>query len=424
VFKEILYYTFRQPFRAFDISGFHQHGTPSGVGSSGDGAATGSGAMVFNGQSSRVQVPFGEVWQELGAIKVEALVRINQHGVRHNLVEGLLSFALFVRSDGVATGSFLAPEKPGGPPFSASNTLAGTVLGGGGSPDPFSTLTATPPDSEEPEVELAWIGVNTDTEFAPDGIKRTVAPGVWTRVTFIQNGFSLQLWLNDELAGYRDDITAGVLGVQPGGVHIGAWPNADNFVLDGALDEIRIWKLDPFYRQKRFFCRPMGNVDAVCWRLLLDRIMRQWRDPEAGSKVEAVLDCIHEAEHDLLRAIHSQGTQTIGQSGAFGRRYDQLWCEGKIDGPEMAEFLQDFGAWIQDAVGAAFDSYLAKLIGCRQELLALGLDEDLKCLGGSDAAWQGFGKLIGEHALPGLCTPPFRPTASEPEKPAPYERRY
>jgi hypothetical protein len=424
MFKEILHYTFRRAGAAFDISAFHQHGHPSGVGFSKDGAAPNSGAVVFNGQSGRVSVPFGEVWQELGAVKVEALVRLDGLGVRQNLVEGFLSFALFVRGDGVVTGSYLAPKQMGGSPFAASNSLVGTVLGGGGSPDPFSTLGATPPDSEEPEVELTWTGVNSDSEFAPDGLKRTVAPGVWTHVTFLHNGFSLQLWLEGELAGYRDDIRSGVLGVQPGGVHIGAWPSSNKYVLKGALDEIRIWKLDPFSREERFFCRPMDGRTEVCWRELLRRIMLQWEDPETSARVEKVLDCLYEAELDLLRAIHRQGAQAINEFRTFGRRYDELWCEGKIDGPEMAELVRNFGEWIQDTAGAAFDDHIAKYFMCRQDLLTLASDDELKCIADCDAGWQGLIKLIGEHALPGICSPPSRSASTEPERPYSSKHRY
>jgi hypothetical protein len=88
----------------------------------------------------------------------------------------------------------------------------------------------------------------------------------------------------------------------------------------------------------------------------------------------------------------------------------------------MAGVLQEFGAWIQREFGASFDKYLAKLLTCRQELLALGLDKDLKCLADFDGAWQRFGQLIGEHALPGLCGPPLRP--AEPEKPSTQHSDY
>ncbi len=421
MFKEVLHYTFRQPSHPLDASPFHQHGTAFGVGFNTDGGTPGSGAMVFDGETSRVRVPFGKVWQQIGAIRVQALVQIDRLGVRHNLVEGFLSFALFVRSDGIVTGSYLAPEKPGASPFAASNSLAATMLGGGGSPDPFDTVSATPPDPDAPGTDFVWLGVNTEATFAPDGTTRMLQPGVWTNVTFVHNGFSLQLWLDDHLAGYRDDITASVLGVQPGGVHIGAWPSADKFVLDGALDHVRIWKLDPFYRHKRFFCRPMPAADEACWRVLLDRIIRQWRDPEAGPKLEAVLDCIADAERDLMRAIHSQGTAAIAQSSAFGRRYHQLWCEGRIDGPEMAELVADFGAWLRDTIGSALDDYIARLIACRKEMGELGLEDELKRFGGCDAPWHGFGKLVGEHGLPGLCAPPFRGPADKPEKSKPYK---
>lgn len=424
MFRKILHYTFRRSDAAFDISAFHQHGRPSGVGFSKDGASPNSGAVVFNGQSGRVSVPYGEVWQELGAIKVEALVRLDELGVRHNLVEGFLSFALFVRSDGVVTGSYLAPKQSGGSPFAASDSLVGTVLGGGGSPDPFSTVTATPLDPEEPALELTWAGVNTDPEFAPDGLKRTVAPDVWTHVTFIHNGFSLQLWLDGELAGYRDDISSGVLGVQPGGVHIGAWPSSNKFVLKGALDEIRIWKLDPFSRERRFFCRPMGVRAEICWRQLLGRIVAQLEDPKTSAKAEKTLDCLYEAEKDLFRAIHRQGAQAIEQSRAFGHRYDELWCEGKIEGPEMAELIKSFGEWIQDTVPAAFDDHIAKLMTCRQDVLALGCDDELKCIAESDASWHALNKLVVEHGFPGICSPPSRSKPTEREKPYSSKPQY
>jgi Concanavalin A-like lectin/glucanases superfamily len=419
MFRKIVHYTFKKPHAAFDISPFHQHGQVTSVGHSTDGSQSGSGAMLFNGNRSRVRVPFGTVWQELGAIRIEALVRIDELGKRHNLVEGLLSFALFVRSDGVVTGTFLGLEDTGGPPFVASNSISATVLGGGGSPDPFSTLTATPPDPDEPEIELTWIGVNSDSEFAPDGIRRTVTPGEWTRIVFVHDGISLQLWLDGVLAGYRDDnITSGVLGVHPGGVHIGAWPNADNYVLKGALDEISIWKFDPYFQAKQFFCRPLDTNQAVCWRGLLEHIQRQWRDPDSRPRVEKALDCILDAVDDLLRSIQGQGAEAIQQAQRFRHHYDRLWCEGKIDGPEMADLLKDFGEWIERTAGTVLGEAIAKLIGCRHDLKALGSGYDLRCVDEHDPDWRAYAKLIGKHTLQGFCSP-FGPAPDEPR--APYQ---
>ena len=425
MFRKIAHYTFKQPGIALDISPFHQHGHVTAVGHSSDGSESGSGAFLFNGQKSRVRVPFGAVWKEIGAIKVEALVRLEHLGLRHNLVEGLLSFALFVRTDGVVTGTFLGPEEPVASPLAASNSLVATVLGGGGSPDPFSTLTATPPDPDKPEVELTWVGVNSDAEFAPDGLRRALTPGEWTLVTFIHDGISLQLWLNDVLAGYRDEnINSGVLGVQPGGVHIGASPSADQNVLKGALDEVKIWKLDPYFQVKRFFCRPMDTPQAVCWRGLLDHILRQWRDPETHPRAEKVLDCIRDLEGELLRAISSKGAEEIRQGAIFRRRYDRIWCEGKIDGPEMADFLKDFNEWINRTAGTALADAIAKLIGCRQDFYALGSGYDLRCIADHDPSWLAYGKLIGEHTLHGFCSPPFQSASREPGEGYPSKRRY
>jgi hypothetical protein len=424
MFKEILHYTFRRSSRAFDISAFHQHGSPFNIGFSKDGAEHDSGAYVFNGQNSRVQVPYGEVWQELGALKVEALVRLDTLGVRHNLVEGFLSFALFVRGDGRVTGSFLAPKNSAGPGHSASNSLVGTILVGGGSPDPFATEAAVPPDTGEPEIELAWMGVNSTEQFAPDGITRTISVGAWTRLTLIHNGFSLQLWLDDELAGYREDIDFPVLDVQPGGVHIGAWPSSNTYVLNGALDEIRIWKFDPFHRESQFFCRPMDAHTEVCWRALLNCLLDQWLDPESSPQVEKVVDCLDEAERDFWRAIERQGTQAINQSMEFSHRYDALWCEGKIDGPEMAELLKTFADWIQEVGGEALDVYMSRILTCRQDLQALGCDDEFRCIAENDRDWRALGELSCQHGLRFLCSPLLRSEPTRPERPYPSKRRY
>jgi hypothetical protein len=225
----------------------------------------------------------------------------------------------------------------------------------------------------------------------------------------MHDGLSLQLWLDDVLAGYRDDnVSTGVLGVQPGGVHVGASPNADQHMLKGALDEVQIWKFDPYYLTKQFFCRPLDTPQAKCWRGLLDHILRQLRDPKTRPAVEKALDCIRATERKLLRAIYSQGAEAILQAGRFRRRYDRLWCAGKIDGQEMADFLKDFSEWIDRIAGTALADALAKLIGCRQELYALGSGYDLRCIAEHDPRWLAYGELIGERALQGFCSPPFQ----------------
>jgi hypothetical protein len=167
----------------------------------------------------------------------------------------------------------------------------------------------------------------------------------------------------------------------------------------------------------------MGVRVEACWRVLLEHIVRQLDDPESSAKAEKVLDCLDQAETELLRAIYGQGAQAIRQFKDFGRRYRELWCQGEIGSPGMAEVLESFGAWIQDTAGAAFDAHLAKLIGCRQDLLALGSDDELKCIA-ADTSWQVFNTLIAGHALPGICSPPLRSAPAEPKEPYTSKPRY
>jgi hypothetical protein len=404
MFKAIMHYPFKLPQQAFDITKFHQHGLAFGVEHEPNGASAQSGAMLFNGQSSRVHVPFHQVWQELTALKIEALVRIDSLGQRRNIVEGSLSFSLFVRADGVVTGTFLGPPTSGAP-HAASNTLVATLLGGGSAPDPFDTLGLTPAPSDEPAGDLVWHGVNTEVDFAPDGQKRTLQPGVWTRVTFIHNGFSLQLWLDDELAGYRDDIDAGVMGVQPEGVHIGAWPTGNKYFLAGALDEIKIWKLDPTFRSQRLFCRTMDFATEYCLRGVIAEIVRREDDPETRADMIAALSCLRAAEHELLRAVHRKGREAIVQAEKLGARYDELWCRGEIDGPEMAALLADFARWLDGTAGPAQEEYLRRLLDCRQHIAGLDVDQHVACIASNNPALQAFAKLVFAHGLPGYLHP-------------------
>lgn len=417
MFKEILHYTFKQPGAALDISGFHHHGQVVAVDHNADGAASGSGAYVFDGQASRVHVPFGKAWKNLGAVQIEALVRIEMEHFLHTnvLVEGHLSFALVVGANHIVHGYVAVPVETEGPAPDETDPAP--------SHDIFSTLTALPPDPDEPDVEIKWFEVSSLAVHSPDGIVRKLETGVWTRVTLIHNGFSLQLWLDDELVGYRDDVSFGVPGVQPGGVYIGSRPTGLPR-LRGALDEVRIWKFDPSFVKKRFFCRPTDAPTEICWQALHEHLIRQRRDPEAGPTVAKALGCISDALDDLSRAIYSQGADVINRLEAFRRRYDRLWCEGKIDGPEMAGLFAEFGEWLDRVAGEAFGASVAKLLGCREALYRCGEDHDLTCITEHDAAWLAYAKLIGEHGLRGYCAPPFPAAPTEPPEPYSSKHRY
>ena len=236
MYKLILHHVYRSSAPFLDLSGHGTHAQGTNVGWSADGAVPQSGAAVFNGSSSRALVPISPVWQDLYALRVDALVRFDPvqgtpgHPVRvrrHLVVEGPLSFAVFIGQERTVTGMVmgLLKDPDADDDLSASDTLTAT-LSGGGSMDPFDTLVANVPDTLPipPGYKLGWVPVSSTPEFAPDGQKRTIVPGQWTRITFAHMGTSLLLYLDGVLAGARHDIVSPVLPVQGTGVHIGCAP--------------------------------------------------------------------------------------------------------------------------------------------------------------------------------------------------------
>lgn len=379
--------------QAIDISGYENHGNTIDVLLTVSGGSPSTKAFRFNGQTSRVFIPVQPVWQDLYAIRVEAVVKINDLGHRHNIIEGALSFALFVRANGVVTATFLGLEDDNSG-FSASNTLTASVLGGG-SIDPFSTLTAQLPSSIlPPGKKLAWIGVNSSGDFSPTGIGRSMQPDTWVKITFIHNGTSLWLYMDNQLVGVRHEIESAVLPVQSDGVHLGAWPPQNEYLLNGDLDSLKVWKFDPYHRYKKFFCRPMSPPQEACWRTLFGRIRQVLNDPDSRPSLIKILDCMEQAENNLIRAIQSQGTEAIELNRRFSRRYEQLWCDDQIDSEKMTVLAKQWGNWLLETVGDEFGEYLRQTLACQQKLGKLFCLSDVECLKYSDPKFGKFIELI------------------------------
>ena len=187
MYKLILHHVYRSSAPFLDLSGYGTHAQGTNVGWSADGAVPQSGAAVFNGSTSRALVPLSPVWQDLYALRVDALVRFDPvqgtpgHPVRvrrHLVVEGPLSFAVFIGQERTVTGMVmgLLPDPDADDDPSDSDTLTAT-LSGGGSVDPFDTLVANVPDTLPipPGYKLGWVPVSSTPEFAPDGRLLVVA---------------------------------------------------------------------------------------------------------------------------------------------------------------------------------------------------------------------------------------------------------
>jgi hypothetical protein len=120
MYKLILDQVYRSTSPFVDISGHGNHAQGQNVSWSPDGAKAKSGVAVFNGISSRALVPLSAIWQDLYRLRVEVLVRFDPvQGTpeqpvkvrRHVLVEGPLSFVVFIRQDHSVAGMVMGLVK-------------------------------------------------------------------------------------------------------------------------------------------------------------------------------------------------------------------------------------------------------------------------------------------------------------------------
>ncbi len=158
----------------------------------GPGRDSERGALVFDGTRGRVFVPPSRTLACTGGTEVAVTVNVEALGHRRTLVEGYLSFALFVEADGALGGSILSP--------------------------------------------IGWRGVLT----APG----TVALGRWMRVRFryLSEG-AMELWVDDVLRAATYVPFGGGRGTQwPFGLNVGAWPDGDQRILKGRVEEVKVWR--------------------------------------------------------------------------------------------------------------------------------------------------------------------------------------
>lgn len=205
---------------AFDLSENGNHGHLTSVGA-GSGAFEGS--LRFTGGPSRVDVRPHPTLAAMRSIAVRARFFLDPQGGahRHNLVEGHLSFALLVESNGALTGSILDA---------------------------------------------------TGTWRAPQTSPGAVTNRVWHEAAMFHDGIShARLFLDGTLAAERFDIPGPIRDVANFGLAIGHWPDPDDrYTLEGHIDDVKVWRDDPADEVAGLIdacCVDRGGIDALLERM-------------------------------------------------------------------------------------------------------------------------------------------------------------
>lgn len=230
MFKLILSHRYDRGMPAIDHSVFAQHGRCQATAFATDDASpNGVGFLDFANPSARVQVPSSVVWNQIGALAVEADARLNAGSPsRRNLIEGGGSFALFV---------------------DAANAIRFDVLTlvQGGSVPQWASVASSP---------------------------GTVPIGRWFTVRALHDGLGqARVWIDGRLVAERNDFVSGVPAVGQEGVTIGNWTLASQFPLFGQLAAVHVWKYDPFSAIRAFLQRASDDA-RLSWADLLDCIGR------------------------------------------------------------------------------------------------------------------------------------------------------
>jgi hypothetical protein len=184
--RHVLHHDYRRG-DAADVSGQGNHGS---VVDATFGDAKGHAGVLLDGVTSRVVVPPSNDLTELTGLRVSITVQLTTLVERSDLVEGYLSFALLVHGDGSVQG--------------------GTYNGS------------------------TWIA----TRSRP-GVIRVQR---WHEVTYLcRPWLGSLIYVDGELVSgdARGDVINRVS--WPFGVSIGAWPDADRFMLHGCIGDVLIW---------------------------------------------------------------------------------------------------------------------------------------------------------------------------------------
>lgn len=282
-----------------------------------DGARPGSGAIRF-GPFHRIVVAPRRGWDRLGGVRAEALIRLDDEGSAGGFIVDGFTFN-----------------------FQVSRTSIIVVL----------RNASTERHYRSPHIEL------TDS---------------WHTAGFVFDGFAtIAFTLDGAVVGTTDiNPREPILGTTE--VHIGNEVR-DDHAFHGLIDEVRVWRLNPFRVNDEFNDRPMDPHLEQCWR--------DW-----GSRFRDALAALAKANPECLDRIFGligRATQTglgdalVSSPESRGvlldasERYRRYWTSGDLDGvgDALSRLISDLN---QTGWDARDNTALQELLvdPCWQDLLS------------------------------------------------------
>ncbi len=285
--------------RVLDNSPFHNHGTMIGAISSHDGYVS------LNGPDAQIEIPvINDSLQGFAALKVQAFIRPRQITHRYNIVEGWMSFAFFIESDGC---------------------LSGTVFDGANWKGPHSRSAQVPMNE-------------------------------WSRVCFEYDGVSLaKLVLNNRVVGSSFEMSYKV--AQPRQViTIGHWPRGDHrYTFQGDIGHIRIERRnqEDIWRDalEILYCRRKLTPLQLSARRELEFLLRKLPAKEQQEITKCMLQQLA-LLRKMLNRIRGDSPKEVAILRRFGDELRQAWC-CSLDVGKAVEILKRLFRHLKKVYGGA-----------------------------------------------------------------------
>ena len=303
----ICHHTYKWYGLATDLSVYDSHGVVN-VPSADflpDGATPGSGALHFASASS-VKVKTGPAWKPLAGVRVECLARVDAD---------LSHYQTFVDAD----DTFVV--------YAHNGYL-------------FVTFRIDP--SIPQELESGLLGTYKDGITFP-GYRLPV--NTWFRLALVHDGLTqMQISVDGEAVTWPKGVVFAVRSVGANGICIGNSHDGQQ-PLNGDLDEIKVWRLDPNRIKRAFLNRPIDKATADCWARYVQSMRAAFvKHPDCAWKL---IDGIDAALDRWLRAVTAQGPETRQRFDEVRRDYAKSWREGHLAGPKMRTLIDDWCAWLR-----------------------------------------------------------------------------
>jgi hypothetical protein len=133
--------------------------------------------------------------------------------------------------------------------------------------------------------------------------------------------------------------------VGPEGVWIGNRIGAPAGYLNGNIQSVKIWRLDPNTMIKKFLGRPFTPSQLDCWikfKKKLDEVTAQ--DPECAVWLDRTIGQIRA---DFLQRLSQKSPEKVGEFQAMCTAYQELWAAGKVGSPEMKALMARLRDWLK-----------------------------------------------------------------------------